>query len=249
MFIQNKYYRWYMKIIINALSKDRTKAPTHDNHHIMPKSVFPEHIADDWNLVFLTHKEHYVCHHLLTKCLPVSSMTYAFHLMIGMRKQRITARVHANLRRDIGKIVSERHTGKILSAETKRKISDANMGKIYSAKTKAIWSAQRKGKSTWNKGKKLSAAGRKKLSEAHKGRKHPSVNGHYVTPWGKFLTAGEAYEANDCLLHHNTIRGWCKDSNRVIQRQSYGQSWYIRSLGEEVIGKTFKEIGFYYELF
>lgn len=36
-------------------------------HHIKPKSLFPTLINDKSNIVKLTYREHYVCHHLLFK--------------------------------------------------------------------------------------------------------------------------------------------------------------------------------------
>ena len=58
--------------------------------------------------------------------------------------------------------------GKILSAETRRKISDSHKGKILSEETKRKLSEANKG-NTYHKGKKHSEETRRKISELLKG--------------------------------------------------------------------------------
>lgn len=74
MFVQNKYHTWYFNIIRNAQNCERIKLKISDenyeyfeNHHIKPRSLFPEFSKDKENLVLLTAKEHFICHLLLCK--------------------------------------------------------------------------------------------------------------------------------------------------------------------------------------
>jgi hypothetical protein len=61
-FIKNKYFRWYCGIIENALGRTLTyDSMLHEKHHCLPKSLGGE------QLVILTHREHYICHELLTR--------------------------------------------------------------------------------------------------------------------------------------------------------------------------------------
>lgn len=67
MFLKNKYTIWYYRIINRALSENRTKKGLiyYENHHIIPKCMGGNDEKE--NLVLLTGKEHYVCHHFLCK--------------------------------------------------------------------------------------------------------------------------------------------------------------------------------------
>lgn len=52
----------------------------HERHHILPKSIFPEFVATDWNIVSLPLRAHYIAHYFLYKCLG-GSQSQAFKLM------------------------------------------------------------------------------------------------------------------------------------------------------------------------
>lgn len=70
--------------------------------------------------------------------------------------------------------------GKILSAETRRKISDSHKGKILSEETKRKLSEANKG-NTYHKGKKHSEESLRKMSDSHKG--HPPTKGSKGMHW------------------------------------------------------------------
>lgn len=64
MFIDNKYTRWYNNLICAA--RNRTEISGYiERHHIIPKSLGGTN--DNENLIYLTAKEHFIAHHLLTK--------------------------------------------------------------------------------------------------------------------------------------------------------------------------------------
>lgn len=77
MFNETKYTKWYFSIVKNA--KGRIQEKGLENHHIIPDCFFKERTrkgSKGWldgnpeavdNKVFLTAREHYVCHWLLTK--------------------------------------------------------------------------------------------------------------------------------------------------------------------------------------
>jgi hypothetical protein len=66
--INNKYTKWYLKIIENAQNRASTKKEAKEllgyveGHHIIPRSI---HKNKD--IVYLTPREHFICHLLLTK--------------------------------------------------------------------------------------------------------------------------------------------------------------------------------------
>jgi hypothetical protein len=240
----------YKNIYNQLIAKAQLRNTGQDNHHIIPKSLGGSNEAD--NLVLLTHKEHYVAHHLLMKFNRCKETCYAFRLMTQMRTQRITARVFENLKRDFAKQVSKTHKGKILSEETKAKIRAKRKLQTFSDETKALWSRQRKGtqmgKDNHMFGKTHKPESIAKMIENRSGEKHFAVKGYYITPWGKFLTAGEAADANAELhINHTSLRKWCKQDHKTVRKQSYEASQYLNSLNEDTIGKTFKDIGFGYE--
>lgn len=65
MFKENKYYKWYYKIIKTARER-KVLGGYGENHHIIPRSMGGNDSTD--NIVRLTAREHYVCHLLLPKC-------------------------------------------------------------------------------------------------------------------------------------------------------------------------------------
>jgi hypothetical protein len=79
MYLQNKYTRWYYKIISAAKSRHTTGYT--ENHHIVPKSLGGPDSNE--NLVSLTAREHFICHWLLTKMVEdktaQAKMRYAFY--------------------------------------------------------------------------------------------------------------------------------------------------------------------------
>ena len=93
--LDNKYTKWYFSIIDSALSRDWSKksAPVYvESHHIIPKSIFKNN-----NTVYLTAREHFICHLLLTKML-VGQLKYKMlTALIGMkRKSKYTSNRYIN---------------------------------------------------------------------------------------------------------------------------------------------------------
>lgn len=80
MFIPNKYTNCYFRIIEKAQKRELNEIT--EIHHIIPKSLGGT--SDKDNLVKLTPREHFVCHHLLLKMLEgeeKKKMCYAFYRM------------------------------------------------------------------------------------------------------------------------------------------------------------------------
>ncbi len=84
MFLDNKYTKWYSSIITKA--KERVNRIGYfEKHHIIPKSIGGTNDAD--NLIYLTAKEHFICHLLLTRMLDgeyKSKMVRAFWMIATM---------------------------------------------------------------------------------------------------------------------------------------------------------------------
>lgn len=64
--VNNKYFKWYNQIVLNALHRANTVG-YHEKHHILPKSFGLGGYSDSNNIVVLTAREHFLCHVLLVK--------------------------------------------------------------------------------------------------------------------------------------------------------------------------------------
>jgi hypothetical protein len=144
MFLQNKYTKWYFNIVNNAQGRNRSDlALPMERHHIIPDCMHlnrrrhgpPGTVRGNPNnpnnLVYLTIKEHFLCHWLLTKMVDsqyLRPMHYALHRMTFCRR--------SNTRLIAGWQVCKARTailaatvGRSLSEETKKKISASKIGK------------------------------------------------------------------------------------------------------------------------
>jgi hypothetical protein len=112
----NKYKKWYDQIIANGVAHRITG---YERHHIIPKSLGGS--DDSTNLVFITAREHFICHWLLTKIYPTGEehwkMLNALRIMRAENKNqqryetKITSRVYANLKEEYSKLQSEKNRG------------------------------------------------------------------------------------------------------------------------------------------
>ena len=113
----NKYEKWYKNI--TDFAKHRITEDYTEKHHILPKSLGRSDKIT--NLVYLTAREHFICHWLLTKIYPEGEehwkMINAFRMMRAENpKQKryatnITARVYSNLKEEYSKLQSQRYIG------------------------------------------------------------------------------------------------------------------------------------------
>ncbi len=111
------YINIYYNIILKAkLDKSRVKYKRnnsiktyYESHHILPKSLSGDNSAS--NLVLLTAKEHFICHHLLFKHYSINGsikekakMALAFQFMRGIKNnfsKRVTAKTYEEIRKAI----------------------------------------------------------------------------------------------------------------------------------------------------
>lgn len=169
MFLGNKYTRWYNALMSRAKSRGETVIPTKyvELHHILPLSLGGTN--ENFNLVPLTAREHFLAHLLLTKMttgLAKRKMSYAFSFMLTVNS-KLERRHKANSRwYEYSRILlSETQKGRIFTQETKNKMSKSASKRFESA-------AQRELISTWTKNpskhtrNKIGAAARNRSEEA-----------------------------------------------------------------------------------
>lgn len=114
MFKQNKYTKTYYQIIQRA--NNRILLDSHEEHHIIPKCIGGS--DDSSNLCKLTPREHFICHHLLTKMHDSYKIKFAFSVMLcnnpfQQRDYVITSRTYETLKALNSQAAVERNKSKI----------------------------------------------------------------------------------------------------------------------------------------
>jgi hypothetical protein len=151
MYLDNKYTRTYYSIINRGIQRNfKTKKEAKEvmgyveRHHIIPRSIGGS--DNKSNLVFLTAREHFICHLLLIKMVQeinLPSMIFAIQNFRNRKK---------NKSKDY-KIGSRTY-------EMIKKLASDEMSKLL------------KGRTPWNKGIAQSKESNIKRSAALKGKKH-----------------------------------------------------------------------------
>ena len=186
MFVQNKYHTWYFNIIRNAQNSERTKLKISDgnyeyfeNHHIKPKSLYPEISKDKENLVLLTAKEHFICHLLLCKFTVSNAKYKMINALIKMvycksdNQIRYQSKSYSMIRKLIAEKNSARMKGvpksddwkRLMSSKMKGRKMNEEFSKKRSESNKISWA---NGKF---KGRPKSEETRRKISETIKDMK------------------------------------------------------------------------------
>jgi hypothetical protein len=112
----NKYTKWYDYITKNG---KQIRESGLERHHILPRSLGGT--DDSSNITFITPREHFVCHWLLTKIYPNGEehwkMLNALRMMRAENPNqkryntKITSRVYAKLKEEYAKLQSEKVSG------------------------------------------------------------------------------------------------------------------------------------------
>ena len=234
--IKNKYSKWYYNLVESRSKLDRKKHQGiyYESHHIVPKSLGGSN--DSHNLVLLTAREHLVAHLLLTRFTFGKSRHKMIKAIVMMYGKNTSSRLYEALRLEHSKSMSGSNNpmyGKPSAMKNKK----------HSEKTRAKISAGLY-KNPPNKGKTLSKDHRNKISESVTGIKSSRFKGFYITPNGKYPSSSEAARSICSVLSNKTLISWCKDSDKIILK--LGNSRYLKNLGSDIVGKTFKELGFDY---
>jgi len=174
MFINNKYTKWYYRIIERA--SIRQVDGYVERHHIIPKSLGGLNKKD--NLVSLTAREHFICHLLLTKMTDGENrkkMSYALWLIINMKNKTQSERYSVNsysyelIRQTHSMIVSNATKGQ-------KKNYSSFKGKKHKKETINYFSSIKMGKNNPNYGIKQKPEWNKAKSDSQKGISKPKVS-------------------------------------------------------------------------
>ena len=194
IFIDNKYTKWYFAIINNA--NTRITSGYTEHHHIIPECFFKNRTRkgpagwsdgnpeDPSNKIKLTAKEHFICHHLLTKMLaesrPRAQMLKALERMTASnnkhQRYKITARLFEQIRIYAAAAHSTLTKGKPSHSKGKKcpNISLAKTGKSIKQPPRTKQHSinlgnSLKGKPAWNAGKTYTNKSYKRLTCIHCG--------------------------------------------------------------------------------
>jgi len=125
--LSNKYTNWYCQILYNARTRASTRKKAKElcgyveRHHILPESFTLGGEKDKENYAYISAREHFIVHWLLSKMLTgkyKADMVYALNGMKRKNKNQqryetpITSRVYAKIKEEVAKIHSERMSGR-----------------------------------------------------------------------------------------------------------------------------------------
>ena len=174
----NKYEKWYQHITRNS---KESRQPGDERHHIVPRSLGGG--DEKSNIAFITAREHFICHWLLTKIYPTGEehwkMINAFRMMRAENpnqqryKTRITSRVYENLKKEYSALQSKRKSG-INNPMYGDKFFRSELGK----------QRQREAVSGKNNGAKQDQA-RKKITESKQGKKRQPFSDEWIANLAK----------------------------------------------------------------
>jgi NUMOD3 motif len=125
VFLENKYSRWYKNIILAAQTQERkrTKMIYFEKHHILPKSLGGNNESD--NLVWLTSKEHLICHLLL--CYMIDDTNKKWKMICAYHYLSDHGKIKGKRYDSLKQFFSKNHPSKgiLKSEEHKRKIKES----------------------------------------------------------------------------------------------------------------------------
>ena len=216
MFKSNKYKKWYDAITIKGRVRDalcslyQTIPFYKEKHHIIPQSLGGTN--DKENLVYLTAREHFICHWLLVKMTEGEARSKMIYALQGMKAEnkyqeryhtKITGRVYEKHRIEHAanhsavmkakNLIPWNKGGAVLSTDQRKRISEAAKNRPKPTKeTIAKRSAS-------VRGTKRSEETRLKMSLAAKGKpKGPQSEPHRlaISEGGKGIKKGKAHADN-----------------------------------------------------
>lgn len=233
------YHRIYNSIITKASIEDRKKLDTtyYERHHKIPKCIGGS--DDKENLVLLTAKEHFICHHLLTKMYPDNKLKFAFWAMCNQlngdvtRTYKVTPTVYEQAKKKFSIANSLLHKGKTMSQEHIDRSRDmmTKNNPHKGGESSHLYQVPR----TDTVKSQISQT---KLNQAEK---NGMFKGHYLTPKGRFASVSLAAKANGLTI--DSVRSRCNKNTVTINNHHMR----CKDLTESDLGKTFMQLGYSFE--
>lgn len=140
---------------------------------------------------------------------------------------------------------SNKGSKRLLHSERMKGKNNPFYGKTHSKETRKILSEKKTGSKNYFYGKKRPDHSEKLKQK--KGKDYPKFRGYFITPIGKFDSYKIASEKTGLKI--TSLYNYCHSSDRTITNLSYSKSSFLKTLGtvDEIVGKTYGEIGFGFE--
>ena len=144
IFIQNKYLNYYQNLINRSLIRNKEDNVYYEKHHYVPKSILKNK-----NIVYLTAREHFIAHLLLSKCVNLNyrkKMIFAITAMkfTVLSKIKCNSILYSKFQKESNIQRAEYMRNRIISQETKDKIRKTLTGSKHTQETKDKMSLSRK---------------------------------------------------------------------------------------------------------
>ena len=244
MFIKNKYTKCYYSIINAAKVRVSTRKEakkvlqSYEQHHIIPESFFtnrtrkgtpgwlPGNPNEKENLVFLTSREHFICHLLLLKMCSgqgLRLMEYAFSAMCSWKSKKNTRLEVKSRWYELSKLLKKERG---VSNETRSKISLANRGKPKTEETKRKISSSKQGF-------KHSDETRAKMCEAQRHRSK-----EVLSKLAEQCKSPERRALSSKVHKGKTVSSETREkirNNRIQWTSTHGEKWVLQTPNKEII--------------
>ena len=182
MFLQNKYTKWYFSIINNALDRNWTKKNSSmrlEGHHIIPKSILKNK-----DIVYLTPKEHFICHLLLTKMVDGNNKIKMIFALTSMKmktertnERYFNSKLYETARKELSEFKKQQWLDTNYRNYMSQKISETHWD--VSGKNNPMYG--KKGVLSPHFGKQKSEEHRSKIKNSLLGIKHSTERKHNMS--------------------------------------------------------------------
>jgi hypothetical protein len=242
-FLLNKYTKWYFNIILEAQSRSPLPRGETEHHHVLPKSLWPEYqklSIHDWNGAHITHKEHFICHWLLTKMVSGTDkipIYHAFHWMSvssPTHSRRYTSKQYSIAKQYLSLARKERLKDKTNPFISRKGPSNHNWGRKHSAETKMLQRISKLGDG--NPAKRDDV--RKKISD--------SLLSHYKTHENPFKHKTHSDETKQLMRDQIDPDRFTGDKNpmanletrRKVGDTRRGKCWITNDITNQLVSKS-----------
>ena len=141
-FLMMDYLQIYESLVTSAKVRKLSAGQYYEKHHIWPKSMGGPN--DEFNIVKLTGREHFIAHRLLAKIFPDSSIVHAPFLMACKNKKNkygvVTSRLYEILRKAHAERVSkDRDAAKKKGRPGRKQAREHVTNRVLSRRQTAQW--------------------------------------------------------------------------------------------------------------
>lgn len=125
------HYSRYKKLILYYIGNgSEQKGQCYENHHILPRHLYPEYSKYKPNIVRLPAKAHYIAHYLLYKAFKTPGLVFSFNQMRRVSKKygKTNCRLYESSRIDTIALIKQSNTGRPRTEAQKQASSEKMSG-------------------------------------------------------------------------------------------------------------------------